>query len=122
MRRRADDAVLGTDAAHLGVEALDHDRDVGVAADLHLVALPGAQCPCGVEVFLTHEPVHRHPHHGLAVDQGLPVELAARDLAGLDDAQRRVDRRGRHRDLLSGTHLRVGVEAHLVDDTSSRPG
>ena len=114
---RADDAVLRALAADLGVEPLDDDRDVGVALYLHLVPLPGgAECPCGVEVFLTHQPVHRHTYDGFAVDERLPVELAARDLTGLDDAQRRLDRRGRHGDFLGGAHLRVGVEAHLVDD------
>jgi len=41
------------------------------------------------------------------------VELAPRDLARLDDSDRRVDRCAGDRDLLGGTNFRVGVEPTL---------
>ncbi len=101
MRGGADDAVFGALAANLGLKPLDRDREVRVSPDFHLVALAfGPECPCGIEVFLTHEPIHRDAHDDLVADERLPVELPAGDLAGLDDSEWRVDGRGGHRHLL----------------------
>src|SRR3954470_22846770 len=89
VRRRADDAVLRPLAADLRVKAVDGDGDVRIAADLHLVPLASwAECPWRIKVFLAHQPVHRHTHDGFPVDEGFPVEPAARDLAWLEEAKR----------------------------------
>ena len=121
VRSRADDAEVGAVVAGRGVEAVHDDREVGVAANLHLVPLPfGAECPCGVEVLLTHQPVDRDADDGLAIDERLPVEFAARHLTGLEHAERRVDRPRRQRNFLRRTDFRVGVEPHLGDDHLDR--
>ena len=110
----------GLDAFRL--EALDGDRKVRIAADLHFVAFTDRpECPSGVEVFLPHQPVHRDAHDGFTVHKGFPVEPPARDLTGLDHAHRRVDGRGGHGDLLRRAHGGIGPEPESVDDTAGRP-
>ena len=99
----------------VGLKSLDGDGEVGIALALHLVAFPGGpERPRRFEVLLPHEPVHGDAHDHLVADERLPVEPSPRHLSRLDGAHRRVDRRGRHRDLLGRVDLRIGGEAHLV--------
>ena len=52
----------------------------------------------------------------LAADERFPAEPLRGDQARLDHADRRVDRRGRDRDLVRRAQLRVDREAQLVGD------
>src|SRR5262245_62161563 len=62
-RRRDDPGVALESGLHaLRLPALDRDERVGVSAELDLVACSrGTEDPWWIEVFLTHQPVHRDP-------------------------------------------------------------
>ena len=115
--RVADEALLNA----LGLPALHGDEGVRVAAHLNLVAFPGrSESPCWIEIFLAHQPVDRDPHHDGVGDDGVPAESSPGNLTGGDHADRRLNRRGGHRDLLAGPDDGFGGESESVDDQPDR--